>query len=98
MAVIDYKTKKYNLLQIMHKMSVERYRYVYKVLPGKLSISESLFRKWLYLDQCEDYEIPHSKLLEIGQLLAINPQQLINYTPPQHKQIISNQLIAIEIL
>lgn len=78
---INYEDKKYNLLKVLHNVSVDRYRNIMQQMPEKLAISSALWRKWIYLDEFDPYEIPQIKLDEIGQLLNVDPESLKNFRP-----------------
>lgn len=83
----NYQQKKYNILKILHKMSVERYKYVRERLPETLGICKSTFDNWLYYTIDDTAQIPHDKLEELAQLLNVTLKDLINYPIKQHQPI-----------
>lgn len=90
---INYSEKKYNIIQELHKMNIERYRHIMANLPNALHISEPLWRKWLYLGKYEAYEIPYSQFVQLAQLLNLDPKKLINYPIKEHEPLIIKEKV-----
>lgn len=84
MNTIDYTQKKYNILKIMHKYSHADYRRVNNRMPELLNISPSLWRKWIYLDIEDPYQIPFSYLEQLSKLMSVPVDKLVNYESSEH--------------
>ena len=76
---LDYSSKKYHLLKILHNMSVQRYRNAMSRIPEVMFISRRTLEKWMYLDKDDTYQIPYSQLVQLSSLLEVNVADLINH-------------------
>jgi DNA-binding Xre family transcriptional regulator len=98
----NYNTKKYNILKMLHKMSVDRYRHVQKQMPELLGVCKSTWENWLYYSIDDTAQIPYDKLVQISQLLNCTVKDLINYHIKQHQPLTTyeeqppNQLSLLE--
>lgn len=77
-APVNYESKKYRILELLHKVSHQRYRLLMQQIPKELCVSVNTWKTWIYIDQDDSRKIPKYQLKRIAGYLNITADQLLN--------------------
>lgn len=72
------KTYKYNIHYYLRQLSYEDYEIAMKWLPEKLCISQSTWRRWIYVKPEESTEISFSNLQLLATFFEVEVRDLVN--------------------
>lgn len=75
------KLFKYNILDKLKNLPVERYKVARNKLPIALGVSKQTFKTWLYIKQDDSRQIPLNQLNTIAHFLNVPISELINEKP-----------------
>lgn len=77
---VNYDSKKYNILQILHtRYSKVQAQQKQKEIINQLHISKRTFISWLYMPKDKQTEIRYSYLKKIAGILNCSIDELINF-------------------
>lgn len=89
--------RKYRFKELLRKMSVEDYQTAMKWLPEKLCISQRTWKRWIYLPDHEQIELPLFRLEQLADFFGCTVAEL--HTEPrksyQLREMFNNQKIEL---
>ena len=83
---------KYNIHAKLQKLSLEDYQISWKFFPQKLNISESTWKKWIYIKKDDTREVPTTALAHIATFFECSVDDLINKQSISNLRLLFNKL------